>query len=289
MSTATRSSDLPAEALDFIRQALTEDIRDGDHTTLACVPADRPGTARALIKEDGVLAGIDVALAVFEAVDADLEVEVRLRDGSDVRYGDVAFFVSGNRTSILTAERLVLNFMQRMSGIATKTRRFVDRVKHTDARLLDTRKTTPGLRYFEKWAVRIGGGHNHRMGLYDMIMIKDNHVDFAGGIPQAIDAVRAYLDRQGLDLRIEIETRSMAEVREVLDHGGVDRIMLDNYDLAALREAVALIGDAAETEASGGVTLDTVGPIAETGVDFISVGALTHSFGSLDISLKAMD
>ena len=283
------ASALPDEVLSFLKLSLYEDIRDeGDHTTLACVPATESGKARCLIKGDGVLAGVELARHIFPMVDPALELEVLIEDGARVKYGDVAFYVSGSKQSILTAERLVLNFMQRMSGIATTTRRFVDKVSHTSARVLDTRKTTPGLRYFEKWAVRIGGGTNHRMGLYDMIMVKDNHVDFCGSIGEAINTVQAYLKEKNLDIPVEIETRNLDEVRQVLERGDVTRIMLDNYSLDDMRNAVEMIGDRFETEASGGINLDTVGPIAETGVDFVSVGALTHSFESLDISLKAV-
>lgn len=272
----------------FIKAALEEDIQDGDHTTLACIPSTESGTARCLIKEDGVLAGVELAVEIFHMVDSSLKVDIKINDGTPVKYGDVPFFVSGSKQSILTAERLVLNFMQRMSGIATKTRAFADKIAHTKCRLLDTRKTTPGLRVFEKWAVRIGGGHNHRMGLYDRVMIKDNHVDFCGGIPEAIDTVERYLKEKNLSIPVEIETRNLAEVAQVLKRGGVDRIMLDNYKLETMREAVQLIDGRFETEGSGGVNLETVGPIAETGVDFVSVGALTHSATSMDISLKAV-
>jgi nicotinate-nucleotide pyrophosphorylase (carboxylating) len=262
-------------------------VRDGDHSSLATVPPSAEGRARLLVKQPGVLAGVALARALFERVDPRLELDVRLDDGAVVRPGDEAFLVSGPTRSILTAERLVLNGMQRMSGIATLTRRYAEAIAHTDCRLLDTRKTTPGLRQVEKWAVRIGGGHNHRMGLYDMVMIKDNHVDFCGGIAEAIDAVHRYFEQLGRTLPIEIETRNLEEVERVLARGGVQRVMLDNYALEDLRRAVERIGDAFETEASGGVNLETIGPIAETGVDFVSVGALTHSVDSLDLSLKA--
>lgn len=282
-----RFDDLHPEIRRLIELALEEDVRDGDHSSLATVPPSAEGRARLLVKQPGVLAGVALARALFERVDPRLEVDVRLDDGAVVRPGDEAFFVSGPSRSILTAERLVLNGMQRMSGIATLTRRYAQAIAHTDCRLLDTRKTTPGLRQVEKWAVRIGGGHNHRMGLYDMVMIKDNHVDFCGGIAEAIDAVHRYFEQLGRTLPIEIETRNLEEVERVLARGGVQRVMLDNYTLEDLRRAVERIGDAFETEASGGVNLETIGPIAETGVDFVSVGALTHSVDSLDLSLKA--
>jgi nicotinate-nucleotide pyrophosphorylase (carboxylating) len=282
-----RFDDLHPEIRRLIELALEEDVRDGDHSSLATVPPSAEGRARLLVKQPGVLAGVALARALFERVDPRLELDVRLDDGAVVRPGDEAFFVSGPTRSILTAERLVLNGMQRMSGIATLTRRYAEAIAHTDCRLLDTRKTTPGLRQVEKWAVRIGGGHNHRMGLYDMIMIKDNHVDFCGGIAEAIDAVHRYFEQLGRTLPIEIETRNLEEVERVLARGGVQRVMLDNYALEDLRRAVERIGDAFETEASGGVNLETIGPIAETGVDFVSVGALTHSVDSLDLSLKA--
>jgi nicotinate-nucleotide pyrophosphorylase (carboxylating) len=282
-----RFDDLHPEIRRLIELALEEDVRDGDHSSLATVPPSAEGRARLLVKQPGVLAGVALARALFERVDPRLEVDVRLDDGAVVRPGDEAFFVSGPSRSILTAERLVLNGIQRMNGIATLTRRYAQAIAHTDCRLLDTRKTTPGLRQVEKWAVRIGGGHNHRMGLYDMVMIKDNHVDFCGGIAEAIDAVHRYFEQLGRTLPIEIETRNLEEVERVLARGGVQRVMLDNYALEDLRRAVERIGDAFETEASGGVNLETIGPIAETGVDFVSVGALTHSVDSLDLSLKA--
>ena len=278
---------LPDTVHDIIRIALAEDIREGDHTSRATVPPSAEGRARLLVKQPGILAGVELAHTVFAAVDPALVIDQKMGDGHRVTPGDEAFYVAGSSRSILTAERLVLNFMQRMSGIATLTRRYADAIAHTDCRLLDTRKTTPALRYFEKWAVRIGGGHNHRMGLYDMVMIKDNHVDFCGGIAKSIDAVHAYFKTEGVSVPIEIETRNLDEVRQVLDRGGVQRIMLDNYALEDLRTAVELIDNRYETEASGGVNLDTIVSIAETGVAFVSVGALTHSVYSLDLSLKA--
>ena len=274
---------------EIIAAALLEDIGDGDHSSLSTIPADAQGKARLLVKEDGVLAGMDVAGKVFARVDPKIQMQRYLNDGARIRKGDVAFIVWGPSISLLTAERTVLNFMQRMSGIATQTRRYVDAVEGTGAVVLDTRKTTPNMRVFEKYAVRAGGAQNHRMGLYDMIMIKDNHVDFAGGIPNAIAAVHRYMQATQRNLNIEIEVRNMDELRQVLQQGGVHRIMLDNFTPAALKEAVDLIGGRFETEASGGITLDTIRTFAETGVDFISVGALTHHISSLDLSLKAID
>ena len=279
---------LPEGTEDLIDRALAEDIGDGDHTTLSTIPAETHGSARLLVKEDGVLAGVELARAVAERFDPDLHMKVLLRDGARVSKGEVAFTIAGSARSILITERLILNFMQRMSGIASLTQRFVQVLNGTGCRVMDTRKTTPGLRAIEKWAVSIGGGLNHRHGLYDMVLIKDNHVDMAGGIVPALRAARAYLDTRGLDLKIEIETRDLAEVEEVLAHGGADRIMLDNFPLDVQRRAVDRIAGACETEASGGITLANARDHAETGVDFISVGALTHSVPGLDLSLKAM-
>jgi nicotinate-nucleotide pyrophosphorylase (carboxylating) len=272
----------------LIELALAEDLGDGDHTTLATIPADTAGAARLLVKQPGVLAGVELAQAVMRRVDPALNVKVFIQDGAQVVPGDVAFTVMGASRSILIAERTVLNFMQRMSGIATLTRRFVQAMEGTRCRVLDTRKTTPGLRHVEKWAVRIGGGVNHRMGLYDMVMIKDNHADMAGGISRAIAAVKAYQHQLGRELPIEVEVRNMKELEEVLITGGVDRIMLDNFGLDDLRLAVKRIRRRVATEASGGITLENAHDYAATGVDYISVGALTHSVGSLDLSLKAM-
>lgn len=272
---------------DFILRALQEDIGSGDHTTLACVPGHLTGQADLLIKQAGVLAGIRVVKNVFRIADKQLDCDLFLNDGSVVQPGDIAFTLAGPRQSILTTERLVLNILQRMSGIATNTAEYVSRIKGTKARILDTRKTSPGLRFLEKEAVRIGGGYNHRMGLYDMIMIKDNHIDFAGGIKNAIKKTAEYLERKGLNLEIEIEARSLNEVKTILEAGGVKRIMLDNFNPAATREAVILIDGNYETESSGGITLNNIRQYAETGVDFISVGALTHQILSLDMSLKA--
>lgn len=270
---------------EIIRMALREDIGDGDHSTLACIPPQAQGRARIVAKQDGIICGLEVGEKVFHQVDPELHVECLLRDGDPVRSGDVVLRVAGASASILTAERTVLNFMQRLSGIATQTHRMVALLDGLDTRLLDTRKTTPNMRMLEKYAVRCGGGTNHRIGLYDMIMLKDNHIDFAGGIEAAIDRTRDYLSRTGRQLRIEIEVRSLAELERVMQHGGVDRIMLDNFDIPTLSEAVRRIGRRYETEASGGITEATLRSYAETGVDFISVGALTHHIRSLDLSL----
>ncbi|QDA60184.1 carboxylating nicotinate-nucleotide diphosphorylase [Hymenobacter jejuensis] len=279
---------LTPEALStFIRTALTEDVGDGDHSSLAAIPANARNRAKLLVKGEGILAGVQLARLIFREVDPALRMELLLTDGAPVKHGDVAFIVEGPARSILTAERLVLNCMQRMSGIATYTAYLTTLLAGTKAKLLDTRKTTPNFRLCEKWAVVIGGGVNHRYGLFDMIMLKDNHVDYAGGIRQAIEATHAYLKRTGRDLPIEVETRSLAEVQQVLETGGVYRIMLDNMRPAQMREAVRLIGGRYQTEASGGITEQTIAEVAATGVDFISVGALTHSATILDISLKA--
>jgi nicotinate-nucleotide pyrophosphorylase (carboxylating) len=282
------ASYLTPEALTtFIRTALAEDVGDGDHSALAAIPADAQNRAHLLVKGEGILAGIALAPLIFNEVDPALRLNVLLTDGTPVKHGDIAFTVEGPARSILTAERLVLNCMQRMSGIATYTAHLTGLLAGTKARLLDTRKTTPNFRICEKWAVLIGGGVNHRYGLFDMIILKDNHVDYAGGIAQAIAATHAYLQKTGRQLPIEVETRSLDEVQQVLDAGGVDRIMLDNMKPAQLREAVALINGRYATEASGGITEQTIAEVGGTGVDFISVGALTHSVKSLDLSLKA--
>ncbi len=273
---------------EIIANALREDIGDGDHSTLSCVPENGTGTARLLIKDSGVLAGVELAQKIFHTFDPSLEIEVFINDGEPVKYGDIAFIVKGSSRSILSTERLVLNFMQRMSGIATQTNQIVKLIEGTSVKLLDTRKTTPGIRYMEKWAVRIGGGHNHRFALYDMIMLKDNHVDYAGGIRPAIEKANQYLAETGKSLKVEIEVRNEEELREVLEVGNVDRIMLDNFSPERIVEALKTIPDNYEVEASGGITIDTIRSYAETGVDFISVGALTHSFQSLDMSLKAV-
>lgn len=279
---------LPAGTEALIERALAEDLGEGDHTTRSTIPVSTRGAARLIVKQDGVLAGVELAEAIAHQYDPDLSLKVYIMDGATVHQGDIAFTLLGNQRSILVVERLMLNFMQRMSGIATQTRAYVDAVAGTGCRVLDTRKTTPGLRAIEKWAVRIGGGQNHRMGLYDMLMIKDNHADFAGGIPQAVIAAKAYLAQNGLDLPIEVETRNMDEVESALAVGGIQRIMLDNFTPAELRVAVDHIAKRYETEASGGIVLSTIREYAETGVDFISVGALTHSVPSLDLSLKAV-
>jgi nicotinate-nucleotide pyrophosphorylase (carboxylating) len=271
----------------FIKNAIAEDLGDGDHTSLSTIPADAQGRAQLIIKEDGVLAGVEIAVAIFEAVDGSLVTEVLLNDGAQVKYGDIALTVSGKTQSILLAERLVLNCMQRMSGIATKTNRIVKLLEPYKAKVLDTRKTTPGLRYIEKWAVRIGGGVNHRIGLYDMILIKDNHVDYAGGIANAIHAANNYLNETGKKLEIEIEVRNFKELEEVLATGHVNRIMLDNFNLDDLKEAVRRIDNQYTTEASGGILESNIADYAACGVDFVSMGALTHSVKSLDMSLKA--
>jgi nicotinate-nucleotide pyrophosphorylase (carboxylating) len=279
---------LTSEALTtFIRTALAEDVGDGDHSALASIPANAHNRAHLLVKAEGVLAGVALAQLIFKEVDASLQMQVLLEDGARVRHGDLAFTVEGPARSILTAERLVLNCMQRMSGIATYTAHLSSLLVGTKARLLDTRKTTPNFRLCEKWAVLIGGGVNHRYGLFDMIILKDNHVDYAGGIAQAVQATHEYLRATGRKLPIEVETRTLAEVQQALEAGGIDRIMLDNMSVGQLREAVALVNGRLPLEASGGINEQTIGEIAETGVDFISVGALTHSAGSLDLSLKA--
>ena len=271
----------------MIDLAFAEDIGDGDHTTLCCIPEDAMGKSHLLIKEDGILAGVEVAKRIFARFDPTMQVEVLINDGARVKVGDIAMVVTGRVQSLLQTERLMLNVMQRMSGIATTTNKYVERLKGTKTRVLDTRKTTPGLRMIEKQAVKIGGGVNHRIGLFDMILLKDNHVDFAGGITNAIDRCHEYLREKGLQLKIEIEVRNFDELNEVLEHGGVDRIMLDNFSVADTCKAVNLIDHRVETESSGGITFDTIRDYAEQGVDFISVGALTHSVKGLDMSFKA--
>jgi nicotinate-nucleotide pyrophosphorylase (carboxylating) len=271
----------------FIAQSLQEDVGDGDHSSLAAVPAEAENRAKLIIKDQGILAGVELASLIFAQVDASLKVDASIQDGSTVKYGDIGLTVAGNARSILQAERLVLNCMQRMSGIATYTHQLTEAIKGTKARLLDTRKTTPLFRMMEKWAVVIGGGLNHRFGLFDMIILKDNHVDYAGGIRQAIESTNAYLEQHNKDLKIVIETRNLAEVEQVLQTGNVFRIMLDNMSPDLMKEAIQLINGRYPTEASGGITLETIRAVAESGVDYISVGALTHSIKSLDISLKA--
>jgi len=273
---------------EIVVKTLREDIGEGDHTSLSAIPANATGKARLLVKEDGVLAGVDIARKVFFHTDDRIVMDQFIEDGERIKKGDIVFEVRGSSIALLTAERTALNFMQHMSGIATQTRMMVDAIEGLPTRILDTRKTTPLLREIEKMAVRLGGGYNHRFGLYDMILIKDNHVDFAGGIAKAITACHEYLDHKALKLDIEIETRNLDEVNQVLDHGGVQRIMLDNFTFDLLRKAVNMIGDKFETEASGGITLQTVRQYAECGVNFISVGSLTHHINSLDLSLKAV-
>ncbi|MBC8172686.1 MAG: carboxylating nicotinate-nucleotide diphosphorylase [Chitinophagales bacterium] len=272
---------------EIINSALIEDIQEGDHTTLATIEPDAEGKAILLVKEHGILAGVDLAEIILKHINPELEINIFIPDGSLVEPGNIAFVAEGRIQALLVAERTMLNFMQRMSGIATKTNEFVQKIRHTKAKILDTRKTTPGLRYFEKWAVRLGGGHNHRFGLYDMILIKDNHIDFCGGIENAIQRTVDYLEENELALQIEIETRNLHEVEEVLRVGKINRIMLDNYPIHLLYDAVKLIDGKYETEASGGVNLDSVIDIAGSGVDYISVGQLTHSVHSLDLSFKA--
>lgn len=276
------------EALKFaIEQALIEDVGNGDHSTLAIFPQDIEDSAKLLIKDDGILAGVELAQIIFKHFDPNLQMEVIIEDGMQVKVGDIAFLVHGPARSILTVERLVLNCMQRMGGIASLTHSMAAEIAHTNAKLLDTRKTTPNFRLFEKWAVTIGGGHNHRYGLYDMIMLKDNHIDFAGGISKAITQVRSYLKEQNLDLQIEVETRNMQEVEEAIQMRP-NRIMLDNFSIDETFKAVQLIDGKCETEASGGITMQTLKAVAETGVDYISSGALTHSAHNMDLSLKAL-
>lgn len=279
----------PERLREFLDFAFKEDIGDGDHSSLASIPANVQQKAGLLMKDDGVIAGIQAAEEIIAHFDPGLVMEKFVDDGAHVRKGDLLFTLQGSARSLLTVERLILNCMQRMSGIATKTHHLNSLIAHTQAKLLDTRKTTPNFRLMEKWAVFIGGGVNHRYGLFDMIMLKDNHIDYAGGVANAISATREYLSSTGRDLKIEVETRNLREVQEVLDAGGADRIMLDNMKPEIMREAVRLIDGRAETEASGGITEETIGEVAETGVDFISVGALTHSIKSLDMSLKAME
>ena len=272
----------------LIDLSFAEDIGDGDHTTLCCIPEDAMGKSKLLIKEDGILAGVEIAKEVFRRFDPEMKVEVMMGDGSTVKKGDVAMIVTGRVRSLLQTERLMLNIMQRMSGIATMTARYVARLEGTHTRVLDTRKTTPGMRMLEKQAVKIGGGCNHRIGLFDMILLKDNHVDFAGGISNAINRCHEYLKAKGLDLKIEIEVRNFDELREAMECGGIDRIMLDNFSVEDTRKAVEIVAGKYETESSGGITFDTLRDYAECGVDYISVGALTHSVKGLDMSFKAV-
>ncbi|MBK0382587.1 carboxylating nicotinate-nucleotide diphosphorylase [Pedobacter sp. SD-b] len=272
----------------FIQNALREDVGNGDHTSLSTIPSNAVGSAKLLIKENGVVSGVKIALEIFKAVDPKLKVEVKINDGTPVKINDVVFTVSGNARSILTAERLVLNTMQRMSGITTTTRRIVDLLSSTSTKVLDTRKTTPNIRFLEKEAVKIGGGVNHRFGLYDMILIKDNHIDYAGGIANAINAAHQYLKDKALGLQIEIEVRDFLELGQVLEVGGIDRILLDNFNFNDLKKAVKIIDGRFKTEASGGITEENALEFAKCGVNYISMGALTHSVKSLDMSLKAI-
>ena len=273
----------------IVANAIREDVGDGDHSSLACIPLEAQGKAKLLVKDEGVIAGVEFAKEVFRYIDADLKIETLIEDGSKVKYGDIVFYVEGSSQSILKAERLVLNAMQRMSAIATKTKRFVDIVAGTGTKILDTRKTTPGIRAIEKWAVKIGGGENHRFALYDMIMLKDNHIDFAGGITNALNKTKAYLKDNHIDLKIIVEARDLEEIKEILENGGVYRILIDNFNYEDTRKAVALIGDSCLTESSGGINEKTLRKYAECGVDYISSGALTHSVYNMDLSLKAVD
>jgi len=272
----------------FIDNALKEDVGEGDHTSLSCIPDSASGKAKLLVKETGIIAGVRAASEVFHKADNQLLVKIYLPDGTRIKPGDIVLDVTGNIRAILQTERLVLNIMQRMSGIATKTAQYVECLHGLKTKVLDTRKTTPGIRFLEKEAVRIGGGYNHRMGLYDMIMIKDNHVDFAGGIKKSIEKTKNYLKRKNLDLKVEIEARNLNEIEEILATGGVNRIMLDNFTVADTRSALKMINGRFETESSGGITLDNIRAYAECGVDYVSVGALTHHINSLDLSLKAI-
>lgn len=272
----------------IIENALREDVGEGDHSSLACIPSNARGNAKLLVKDAGILAGVEFAKRVFDKVDPEMKLDIVIHDGSRIKPKDVVFYVEGPSQSILKAERLVLNAMQRMSAVATKTRTFADKLEGTKTRILDTRKTTPGIRALEKWAVKIGGGENHRFALYDMIMLKDNHIDFAGGIETAITKTHKYLSDKGLNLKIIVEARNISEIRQILKAGGVDRILLDNFNYDQTREAVDLINGRCETESSGGITLETARKYADCGVDFISSGALTHSVYNLDLSLKAV-
>jgi nicotinate-nucleotide pyrophosphorylase (carboxylating) len=272
----------------IIINAIREDVGNGDHSSLACIPSEAQGKAKLLVKDDGIIAGIEFAKQVFTYVDPQIKIEQLIKDGDTVSYGDIAFYVEGASQSILKAERLVLNAMQRMSAIATKTNTFVKLLEGTKTQILDTRKTTPGIRALEKWAVKIGGGTNHRFALYDMVMLKDNHIDFAGGITKAIDKTKSYLKENNLDLKIIVEARDLDEIKTILKSNGVYRILIDNFNYEDTKTAVTLIGDKCLTESSGGITLDTARKYAECGVDFISSGALTHSVYNMDLSLKAV-
>ncbi|CAM3486922.1 carboxylating nicotinate-nucleotide diphosphorylase [Aequorivita lipolytica] len=272
----------------IIANAIREDVGDGDHSSLACISEDARGSAKLLVKDEGIIAGIDFARQVFEYVDPGLVLDIKIKDGSPVKYGDVCFYVSGLSQSILKSERLVLNAMQRMSAIATKTNEYVKLLEGTNTKILDTRKTTPGIRVLEKWAVKIGGGENHRFALYDMVMLKDNHIDFCGGITKAIEKTKRYLENNHLDLKIIVEARNLAEIEEILRTEGVYRILIDNFNYEDTRKAVELINGKSLTESSGGITLETARKYAECGVDYISSGALTHSVYNMDLSLKAV-
>jgi nicotinate-nucleotide pyrophosphorylase (carboxylating) len=272
----------------IISNAIREDVGDGDHSSLACIPKEAKGKAKLLVKEAGIIAGVEMAKRIFGYVDSALKVETLINDGETVKYGDVVFYVEGSSQSILKSERLVLNVMQRMSAIATKTEEFAKLLEGTKTKILDTRKTTPGIRAIEKWAVKIGGGENHRFALYDMIMLKDNHIDFAGGVSKAIEKTKNYLKTNQLDLKIIVEARSIEEIKEILQHEGIHRILIDNFDFEETKKAVQLIGDRCQTESSGGINLESVRKYAECGVDYVSSGALTHSVYNMDLSLKAV-
>jgi nicotinate-nucleotide pyrophosphorylase (carboxylating) len=272
----------------IIANAIREDVGEGDHSSLACIPKEAKGKAKLLVKEAGIIAGVEMAKRILSYVDADLKVEILINDGETVKFGDVVFYVEGSSQSILKAERLVLNVMQRMSAIATKTNEFSKLLEGTKTKILDTRKTTPGIRAIEKWAVKIGGGENHRFALYDMIMLKDNHIDFAGGVSKAIEKTKNYLKVNSLDLKIIVEARSIVEIKEILEHEGIHRILIDNFDFEETKKAVQLIGDKCQTESSGGINLESVRKYAECGVDYVSSGALTHSVYNMDLSLKAV-
>jgi nicotinate-nucleotide pyrophosphorylase (carboxylating) len=273
---------------DFIKLALAEDVGDGDHTSMSCIPENQLGKAHLLVKQNGILAGVEIAKRIYKEFDPELEIKTFIHDGSPIKIGNVVFEITGRELSILQTERIVLNFIQRMSGIATQTYEYVKLVDGLKTKILDTRKTTPGMRLFEKMAVKLGGGENHRMGLYDMIMIKDNHIDFAGGVKQAILRAQTYLKDKNKNLKIEVEARSFDEIREIMEVGGIHRIMIDNFSIEDTKKAITQIGGKYETESSGGITKETLRAYAECGVDYISVGALTHQIKSLDLSLKAI-
>lgn len=272
----------------IISNAVREDVGEGDHSSLACIPEDARGKAKLLVKDNGIIAGVEFAKMVFNYIDKDLKIETLIEDGQKVKKKDIVFYVEGSSRSILMAERLVLNAMQRMSAIATKTNEYAEILKGTKTKILDTRKTTPGIRALEKWAVRIGGGENHRFGLYDMVMLKDNHIDFAGGVSAAIQKTKKYLQEKNLDLKIIVEARNLTEIEEILQHDGIFRILIDNFNFEQTRKAVQLINNKCQTESSGGITLETVRTYADCGVDFVSSGALTHSIYNMDLSLKAV-